>query len=61
MSQEHNLTMALDVPAVAELLDVCPQLVRKEINAGHIPSIRVGKLIRVPRAALENYLASGAK
>jgi excisionase family DNA binding protein len=62
MIKEYESVMALDVPSVARLLDISPQLVRKEIREGHLPSVRVGdKLIRVPRLALEQYLAAGAK
>lgn len=62
MNNEYEAVMAMDVPTVARVLGISPQLVRKEIREGHLPSIRVGeKLIRVTRASLEHYLAIGAK
>lgn len=47
----------LRVPEVAEHLDCAPQLVYRLIHRGELRAVRVGRLIRVPLSALNEYLA----
>ena len=46
------------VDQVAEILSISRPQAYLGVNRGEIPSIRVGKRILVPRAALEKMLAS---
>lgn len=50
----------LRVSEVAEHLDCAPQLVYRLIHGGELRALRVGRLIRVPLSALNEYLASAA-
>lgn len=44
------------VDAAATRLDVHPNLIYREIKAGRLPHIRVGrKVIRIPHQALEDW------
>ena len=47
---------ALKVEDVARELRVSPGLVRKEIRAGALNCVRVGRLMRVPASELDRYL-----
>jgi excisionase family DNA binding protein len=42
-----------DVATVARVLDVSEGLVREMIRSGQLASVRCGRLIRIPRTALE--------
>lgn len=46
----------LDVATVAEILGVTPATVRRLIKANVIPSVKVGRLTRVTKDKLINYL-----
>lgn len=66
-AKEHVMTTAIptldkvfSVRQVAEHLDVQPNTVYMLISAGALRAIRVGRLLRVPQRALEEYLAGGA-
>lgn len=50
----------LRVSEVAEHLDCNPHLVYRLIHRGELRALRVGRLIRVPLSALNEYLASAA-
>lgn len=45
-------TPSLDVAAVARALDLSPDAIYDGVNRGDIPSVRVGRAIRVPTAWL---------
>ena len=47
----------LRVSEVAEHLDCNPHLVYRLIHRGELRAVRVGRLIRVPLSALNEYLA----
>lgn len=49
----------LTVPEAAKLLRIGRNLAYELVSRGEIPSIRLGRLIRVPRAALEEHLSAG--
>ncbi len=53
-------TEALDMAAVAEVLGVCRNTAYDLLRAG-LPHIRVGRVIRVPRAALLRWLDEQAQ
>lgn len=50
---------ALSSAQVAEILGVSRTLVWRLIKSGELPSFRVGRLDRVPRAAIEELLNRG--
>lgn len=49
--------IAVDVKTAAELLDVHPETVRALIRDGKLRSVRVGRLVRIPREALTEFLS----
>ncbi|BAK46757.1 hypothetical protein CXIVA_07900 [Clostridium sp. SY8519] len=49
----------LDVNTVADILGVTPVTVRRHIQAGNLPSIKVGRLIRIPKHELCESLEGG--
>ncbi len=54
-----NATL-LTVPETAKLLRISRNLAYELIAQGGIPAIRLGRIIRVPRAALDEWLAHKA-
>ena len=52
--------MVLTVPQVAKYLMISPLRAYQLAKDGVIPSIRLGKSVRVPRQALEQMLADAA-
>ncbi|MFJ4163738.1 helix-turn-helix domain-containing protein [Micrococcus luteus] len=50
----------LRVAEVADHLDCNPQLIYALIQRGDLRALRVGRLIRVPLSALNEYLATAA-
>lgn len=48
----------LTVPEAAKLLRIGRNLAYELVSQGEIPSVRLGRLIRVPRAALEERLGA---
>ena len=49
-------TLCLTVPEAAKMLGISRNNCYKLVNKGVIPSIRMGKLIKIPKALLEKYL-----
>ncbi len=47
---------ALTVEQAAELLGISRGLGYQAVRAGQIPSVRIGRVIRIPRHALEELL-----
>ena len=45
----------MPVSEVARHFNVHPTTVYHEINAGHLPAIRIGRTVRVSRKAVEDY------
>lgn len=48
----------LNIPEVAEILGVTPATVRRHIKEDHIPNIKIGRLIRIPKDSLISFLHS---
>lgn len=48
------------VSEVAEILKVHEKTVRRWISEGRIPVVRIGRLIRIDAAALDEFLAGSA-
>jgi excisionase family DNA binding protein len=54
------LSVLLDVQAVAQLLACSPRHVYRLADAGKMPPpVRLGALVRWPRAAVEEWIAAG--
>ena len=52
--------MLLTVPEAAKLLRISRNLAYELVARGEIPAIRLGRVIRVPRAPLEEWVKSEA-
>lgn len=50
--------LLLTVPQAAQLLGIGVTLVYEEIGRGKLPHIRIGRALRVPRQALESWIAA---
>lgn len=59
LSQE--LKRLYRVPEVARILDISEQRVYELIRAGMLPSVRLGRQVRVDREALEEFIKSGGQ
>jgi excisionase family DNA binding protein len=46
----------LDIPAVARRLGVSGKTIRRAIDRGDLPAIRLGRLIRIAEDDLERYV-----
>lgn len=53
---DEKLPLALTVKEVAKLLGISRNTAYRLIRSKRLRSIRVGRQIRVPRSALEDYL-----
>lgn len=51
-----NLPYTLTVNQVAELLQVDPRTIRRNIDWGNIPAKKVGRIWRIPRTFVLTYL-----
>ncbi len=56
---DEKLPLALTVKEVAKLLGVSRNTLYRLVRSKKLRSIRVGRQIRVPRSALEEYLNGG--
>ena len=56
----RSYSMALTVPEVAEILRVCTKTVYKLIKEDTIPSVKIGREIRVSKGRLIDYLQNSA-
>ncbi len=52
----ENTNAVLRVEEAARLLRVSPQTVYAACRAGTLPTVRVGRVLRLPRAAIERLL-----
>ena len=48
----------LTVKEVASILGVCEPLVRQLINEHKLPALKVGRLVKIPKEQLINYINS---
>ena len=53
--------MLLDVKTVAEMLACKPSHVYSLVKRGVLPSVKLGRLVRVPKEELEEYVKSAIK
>lgn len=47
---------ALSISEVAEILNISPATVRRHIKNNEIPYVKIGRLVRIPKARLVAYL-----
>lgn len=52
--------LTVTVPEAGEMLGLSRNLAYEAVGRGEIPSIRIGKRLVVPRAALDRMLKGGA-
>lgn len=52
----HTLPLVLTAEETARVLGISPHLLYALLRSGQIRSLRVGRIFRVPRCALEEYL-----
>jgi excisionase family DNA binding protein len=57
--KEHPLVLTIDEVAIA--MGISRQSAYEAAHAGDIPTIRIGKLFRVPRAALQSLIDGASK
>ncbi len=55
----ENYPPVLSVDEVAEILSITPKTVRNLIKSGEITGIKVGRLLRIPKHRLVEYLERG--
>jgi excisionase family DNA binding protein len=48
--------LAVGVTEASAMLGVCKQTLRAAVAAGELPSFKIGKSIKIPKAALERLL-----
>jgi excisionase family DNA binding protein len=61
-SSQANKRLVYDVPEAGEMLGLNRNAAYAAVKRGDIPSIRIGKLIRVPKVAFDRMLErAGAK
>jgi excisionase family DNA binding protein len=53
---DENERLTLTVPEVASRLGLSRNGAYEAVAAGHIPSIRIGRRVLIPRAALDRML-----
>ena len=60
--ERHTVSLVLpepllyDVDAAARAIDVSPRLVRRLIADGELPTVRIGRLVRVRVSDLQTYV-----
>ncbi len=59
LSQE--LKRLYRVPEVARIMDTSEQRVYELIRAGMLPSVRLGRQVRIDREALNEFIKKGGK
>ncbi len=52
----QHYPVALSISDVAEILNVTPATIRRHIQRNELPHIKVGRLVRIPKDSLINYL-----
>jgi excisionase family DNA binding protein len=57
--QDRRAPLLLSVPEAAAILRVSRNLLYAEVASGRIPSVRIGRTVRVPRHVVERMVAEG--
>lgn len=60
MSTGNDSACFLTVAEVAEMMRLSRMTVYRLVHGGELPAVRVGRSFRVPRDALDAYLASSS-
>lgn len=56
MERVHTLGELLTIPQAAELLKVSRSFAYQLAQQGAIPTVRIGRVVRIPAAGLENWV-----
>ena len=59
--QKESISAVLTVPELARVLRIGRTTAYKMVQEGLIPAARIGKIIRIPRHAVENFLKKGGR
>lgn len=59
MLNQENECLTISVDAASKLLGISRGLAYEMVRQGKIPALRFGRVIRVPRYALEQLLSKG--
>lgn len=51
----------LTIDAAAERLSVTPRMIRKLLETRALPSVKVGRLVRISPAAIADYIAANTR
>ena len=57
----HDLPLMLTVEEAAEVLRIGKNSAYAAVADGSVPSVRIGRVIRIPRDALASLLATGRR
>ena len=52
----NDYPIVLSISDVAKILNIAPATVRRHIKSNNLPHIQVGRLIRIPKNELIDYL-----
>jgi excisionase family DNA binding protein len=61
LCQSSNESLTLSIRRAAEMLDISEYLARRMAKNGELPTIKLGRLVRVPRARLVAMINSEPK
>ena len=61
MTRERDDVQLLTVPEAARLLRIGRNLAYELVARGELPAVRLGRVIRVPRASLEQWIHAASK
>ncbi len=60
-SAAQEAKLLLTIPEAAELLGIGKTLAWSLVQQGELPSVRLGRLVRIPRVELEAWVVGQAK
>lgn len=60
VSQNGHSPDLLTVPEAAKLLRISRNLAYELVTRNELPAVRLGRIIRIPRAALDDWIANRA-
>jgi excisionase family DNA binding protein len=60
MTERQEPRLLLSVAEVVELTGIGRDYIRDELRRGHLKSMRIGRVYKIPRRALEEWIATQA-
>ncbi len=61
MSEENSERRTLTVPQAAEILGIGRNSAYEAVKRGEIPTIKIGRLLKVPKVAFDRMLEGAGK